>query len=477
MPVNENLNPRGSSAVLVVDDDQGIRTALAAHFTREGWLVRTAASLREAEARMAQEEFALLVSDVRLGDGSGVDLLASVREQSPRMPVILLTAYASVPDAVRAMQAGAGDYLVKPVAWPQLQAIAAKLLAQDESAVAGAVAKKEPQSCAPRDGIVGRAPALTEAIARAHAAASTDADVLIEAESGTGKELLARFIHESSPRASQPFVAVNCAAVPEHLLESELFGHARGAFTGATQARAGKFEMAHGGTLLLDEIGEMPLHLQPKLLRALQEREFERLGETRTVRVNIRVIATTNVLLGAAVGRGEFRSDLYYRLNVIPLTLPPLRERTGDIARLAQHFAETWAARAGRKTPELTPDFLALLEQQSWPGNVRELGNFLRRVFSLQPSVQGRQVIDARCFEREAGTDRARGLGAPALVAQPKPIAPVGVPIRQLERLHLEKTLAMTQGNRTHAAEMLGISIRTMRNKIREYGLPPRRYA
>ena len=470
-------------SVLIVDDEPGIRTALTAHFTREGWQVTAAGSLREAEYRLAQGEFDLLVSDVRLPDGSGADLVP--QSSAARTPVVLLTAFGSVPEAVEAMRAGAGDYLTKPVAWSQLRPIVERLSGQRgkgslESAPETAL------NLEASGGIVGRAPALLQALSRARAAASTDADILVEAESGTGKELLARFIHEASDRARKPFVAINCAAVPEHLLESELFGHARGAFTGATQAKPGRFELAHGGTLLLDEIGEMPLHLQPKLLRALQEREFERLGETRTVKVDIRVIATTNVALARAVDRGAFRSDLYYRLNVIPLSLPPLRERAEDIALLAGFFARSWAERAQRPVPVLTEDFLEALEAQSWPGNVRELGNFMQRVLSLHASAHTpARPIDRACFLRETGPAPAflrESLGGPRLAAAPSAARamaapPASVPIRELERLHLEKTLAITQGNRTHAAEMLGISLRTMRNRIREYGLPPRQYA
>ncbi len=475
-------------SVLIVDDEPGIRTALTAHFTREGWQVTAASGLREAEYRLAQGEFDLLVSDVRLPDGSGADLVP--QSSAARTPVVLLTAFGSVPEAVEAMRAGAGDYLTKPVAWSQLRPIVERLAGQRRK---GSLenAPETASNLEASGGIVGRAPALLQALSRARAAASTDADILVEAESGTGKELLARFIHEASDRARKPFVAINCAAVPEHLLESELFGHARGAFTGATQAKPGRFELAHGGTLLLDEIGEMPLHLQPKLLRALQEREFERLGETRTVKVDIRVIATTNVALARAVDRGAFRSDLYYRLNVIPLSLPPLRERAEDIALLAGFFARTWAERAQRPVPVLTPDFLEALEAQSWPGNVRELGNFMQRVLSLHASahIAGLDAvrIDRACFLRESGPSLAHRAPQPALLDSSQsgtPIhtrslaaAPASVPIRELERLHLEKTLAITQGNRTHAAEMLGISLRTMRNRIREYGLPPRQYA
>lgn len=452
-----------ASSVLVVDDEPGIRTALRANFLRHGWRVETASCVREAQAHLANKEFDLVVTDIRMPDGTGLEVMRSARESCAGIAVILLTAYGSVPDAVTAMRDGALDYLTKPVSFDQLQATAAQVmhrakeLVVEEPAAAGA--------------IVGRSPLLLRAIQRARAAASAGADVLIEAESGTGKELLARFIHDTSDRSRKPFVAVNCAAVPEALLESELFGHSRGAFTGAVGAKQGKFEVADGGTILLDEIGEMPLHLQPKLLRALQEREFERLGESRSVHVDIRVIATTNVSLASMVERGLFRGDLYYRLNVIPLSLPPLRQRREDIPVLARHFADKFAAQTHTRPARLHNDFLDCLEAQTWPGNVRELGNFMRRILTLSGTLD----IDASCFEREHQ-------GNTGLFVVPQPAAQAhasaaGTPIREVERLHLESTLALTDGNRTHAAEMLGISLRTLRNKIREYGLPPRRYA
>jgi len=449
---------------MVVDDEPGIRTALQANFLRHGWRVETASCVREAIRNLEGKEFDLVVTDIRMPDGTGMEVMRSVRELSPGTAVILLTAFGSVPDAVSAMRDGALDYLTKPISFDQLQATAAQVMHR-----ARQMAAIEPAAAGD---IVGRSPLLLRAIQRARAAAGTGADVLIEAESGTGKELLARFIHDSSDRCRKPFVAVNCAAVPEALLESELFGHGRGAFTGAIGAKPGKFELADGGTILLDEIGEMPLHLQPKLLRALQEREFERLGEGRSVHVDIRVIATTNVSLAAMVERGQFRGDLYYRLNVIPLSLPPLRDRREDIPILAQHFAQKYAAQLQTKPARLHPDFLERLQSQSWPGNVRELANFMRRVLTLSETLE----IDARCFEMEF-----QGSAKPFIVSQ-QPMAAgagalAGTPIRQVERLHLENTLALTDGNRTHAAEMLGISLRTLRNKIREYGLPPRRYA
>jgi DNA-binding NtrC family response regulator len=474
------------SSVMVVDDEPGIRTALRANFLRHAWQVETASGVREAMRKLETRDFDLVVTDIRMPDGSGMEVMRAARQSSPSTAVILLTAYGSVPDAVNAMRDGALDYLTKPISFDQLQATAAQVMQRaQQQPMMPVVSAPEPiaEDAGPVGDIVGRSPLLQRALQRARAAATTGADVLIEAESGTGKELLARFIHDASDRCHKPFVAVNCAALPETLLESELFGHGRGAFTGAIASRPGKFESADGGTILLDEIGEMPLNLQPKLLRALQEREFQRLGEGHSVRVDIRVIATTNVSLAEMVERGQFRADLYYRLNVIPLSLPPLRERRDDIPVLARHFAEQFAAQLRLGVPRLDPEFLNRLQAHNWPGNVRELANFMRRVITLSGTLD----IDARCFDMEfqSVAPAIRPMNAaPVAARHPFSINPAraipataGTPIRELEKLHLENTLALTDGNRTHAAEMLGISIRTLRNKIREYGLPPRRYA
>jgi DNA-binding NtrC family response regulator len=456
-----------SSSVLVVDDEPGMRTALEANFLRHGWRVETAAGVRDAARALEKTNFDLVVSDIRMRDGDGFEVMCSVLNHSPATAVILLTAFGSVPEAVESMRSGAFDYLTKPISFEQLQAAAARVMQRARGkAATGRLPKTIVAAAVAGAGIVGRSPLLLQALQRARAAASTDADVLIEAESGTGKELLAKFIHESSDRSRKPFVAINCAALPEHLLESELFGHAKGAFTGANAAKAGKFEQADGGTLLLDEIGEMPLNLQPKLLRVLQEREFERLGETRSIHVNIRVIATTNASLGAMVEQGRFRSDLYYRLNVIPLSIPGLRERSEDIPALALYFAEKFAMETDSPAPTLDPSFIERLQAHSWPGNIRELANFMRRVLSLHQGV----IINAACFYQEF-----RPLGKTP--AEPPAMPAPGTPICVLEKMHLENTLALAHGNRTHAAEMLGISLRTMRNRIKEYGLPPRRYA
>jgi DNA-binding NtrC family response regulator len=407
---------------------------------------------------LESRHFPLVITDVRMPDGDGFNLMRSLRASSPSTAVIMLTAFGSVPDAVQAMRGGACDYLTKPISFEELQSVVEKVMRH---------AATQPEDAAPSGAIVGTASNLLRALERARHVARTNADVLIEAESGTGKELFARYIHENSDRRDRPFVAVNCAAVPDHLLESELFGHVRGAFTGATASKAGKFELADGGTLLLDEIGEMPLHLQPKLLRALQEREIERLGDTRSTRVNIRIIATTNVALPAMVEQGRFRADLYYRLNVIPLSLPPLRERREDIAILADFFAQKFAREAGRPMPRLHPDFVAGLQAHSWPGNVRELGNFMRRMITLSDSHE----IGPACL-----TNELRGAAGSAMKPQPA-LPTAGASMREVERHLLETTLQSTGGNRTRTAEMLGVSLRTIRNKIREHGLPPRRYA
>ena len=307
---------------------------------------------------------------------------------------------------------------------------------------------------------MGRSAIFQALVAKARRVALTEADILIEAESGTGKELLARLIHRGSSRASKPFVAVNCSAFPENLLESELFGHVRGAFTGAIAAKPGKFQVADGGTLLLDEIGEMPLSLQPKLLRVLQEREVDRLGDTHPLPINVRVIATTNRSLSTLVEAGTFRADLYYRLNVIPLTVPPLHQRREDIPDLADYFLRKYEPKNQRRQFRITPELADAMKCYDWPGNIRELENFIRRALAL---TQGTSL----------GVDLF-GSVAKASAPSPSTLPKPGVTLQDLERSLLEATLLATNGNRTRTAEMMGVSLRTVRNKIREYGLGPR---
>jgi len=447
--------------VLVVDDEAAMRTALEANFRRDGWAVATASGATEALAKFRGAPCPLVVTDMRMPDGDGLSVLQGVREIAPETAVVFLTAFGSIPEAVLTMKEGACDYLVKPISFDSLKQAANRVLEKSRQQQSG----EDDRSGEPaNERFTGSSPAFRRLLDRARQAAASEADILIEAESGTGKELLARFIHSSSLRRAHTFVAVNCAAFPEALLESELFGHVRGAFTGASAAKPGKFELADGGTLLLDEIGEMPLSLQPKLLRVLQEREIDRLGDTRPVYVDVRVIATTNRSLKTLVGEGRFRADLYYRLNVVPLSIPPLRERREDIAELAKVFVHKYTPKSAARPVSISPELLERLEAHDWPGNIRELENFIRGALALsESSTLGPDSMEV---------NQTIGIASSAPSAAPA----AGTSMREMERQLLEKTLESTGGNRTRAAMMLGISLRTIRNKIREYGLPPRRF-
>ena len=434
--------------VLVVDDDSGMRAALETRFLRRGWSVETACNASQAIEKFRRGTYPLIVTDVRMPGEDGISFMRSALELAPRTAVILLTAFANIPDAVSAMKNGAWDYLVKPVSFEQLEQAAERVLARS----AGELAETRE--------LVGHSPVWLRALEQARQAASSDADILIEAESGTGKELVARLIHRLSVRRDHPFVALNCAAFPETLLESELFGHAKGAFTGATCAKPGRFEIANGGTLLLDEVGELPLALQPKLLRALQEREFDRLGDTRPIHVDLRVVATTNRALSQMVQEGKFRADLYYRLNVIPLALPPLRERSGDVRELAEFFLRLYAPL--HRPFRLTEEFLAGIEAHCWPGNVRELANCMRRVVALAAGPElGAVALEGFEWSRVG-----------SVVQSELSCLRPGVSLGEMERKLVEITLEATGGNRSRAAELLGVSLRTVRNKVRNYGLP-----
>jgi DNA-binding NtrC family response regulator len=448
--------------VLVVDDEPDMRDALTAALRREGLCICTAANGVEALEKIQGQPFDLIVTDVRMPRMGGLALLQELKRTSPTIPVIMMTGYGRIEDAVEAMKAGAFDYLLKPFSLEDLKAVVTKALSPSQTPARPPV---EPPHTEEREyleaghaierPVVTGDPRMLQVIELAKEAASSKATVLIQGESGTGKEVLARYIHANSPRNTQPFVAVNCAAIPEGLLESELFGHEKGAFTGAITKQVGKFEWAHRGTILLDEISEMPLPLQAKLLRVLQEHEIERVGARKPVPVDLRVIATTNRRLKDHTAAGKFREDLYYRLNVIPLTIPPLRERKGDIPLLIEHFISKHSRGGNQPLPRMSHDSVQHFLQYDWPGNIRELENMVERWLVLH---QGGFFTTSHLFLNE---------GAAAL-----PPASMGKPsmsVREMERALIMETLQAMNGNRTQAAKVLGISLRTLRNKLREY--------
>lgn len=446
---------RGARTVLIVDDEPAMRAAIAESLRRKGCEIVQAAEGREALACIDEVKPWLTITDLRMPKLSGLQLLKEVKKRMPGMPVVVMTAYGSVETAVEAIKLGAYDYVVKPFATEMLERILASL---EESAAGRSAVESVPLS--DDRPILTKDPGMLRLLNQVEGIAASQATVLIYGESGTGKELLARFIHQRSPRSHRPFVAVNCAALPDGLLESELFGHERGAFTGALMRKAGKFELAHTGTLLLDELSEMNLGLQAKLLRVLQEREVDRVGGQTPVHVNIRVIATTNRPLLRDVEQGRFREDLYYRLNVFPITVPPLRERTADIPLLARHFMQAAASRNGLPVPTISDGLLELLQGRPWKGNVRELENVIERAVLLASGGE----IQVQHLLLDA---------VPIGTAPERPIAPATGPsagsLWEMERELIFQTLARVNQNRTKAATELGISIRTLRNKLREY--------
>jgi two-component system response regulator FlrC len=432
--------------ILVVDDEMGMRAALAEVLTRGGFAVDVAGTGEDALARLEKGGVDLLVTDLRLPGMSGLDLLKEVRRTGQDAPAIVITAHGTIEDAVAAMKLGAVDFLTKPFAPAELLHLATRAAGERApTAPAGRAA------AAPERPIVSTDPAMSRILEIADTVASSRAPVLVQGESGTGKELLARYLHERGNRRGKPFVAVNCAALPRDLLESELFGHERGAFTGAISRKIGKFELANGGTILLDEISEMELPLQAKLLRVLQEYEVDRVGGTAPVPVDVRIVATTNRRLRELVDRGQFREDLYYRLMVVPFVVPPLRERRGDVEVLVDHFLRRFAA--GRPLV-LSPAAREWLRTRTWPGNIRELEHTLERAVLL---ARGTTIEPTDLEDRDPLPPRL-ALGSLA-----------GLTLREMERRLILDTLKRTNDNRTHAARLLGISIRTLRNKLSEY--------
>ena len=446
-----------SSRILLVEDDDALREALADTLMLGGYDYLEAASAEAALKLLEQESVSMVVSDVNMPGMDGHALLRTLRSHYPQLPVLLMTAYGTVQQAVTAMRDGAADYLVKPFAPKALL----ELIGQH------ALGKLAPAA----DGPVAVEPASIQLLELAARVAASDSTVLISGESGTGKEVLARYIHQQSPRAAQPFIAINCAAIPDNMLEATLFGHEKGAFTGAVAAQSGKFEQANGGTLLLDEISEMPLALQAKLLRVLQEREVERVGGRKLIQLDIRVIATTNRDLPGEVAAGRFREDLYYRLGVFPLQWQALRERPADILPLAERLLAKHCRKMNLGTVRLSTQAAQALQAHPWPGNVRELDNAVQRALVLQ---QG-GVIDVGDLYLD-GVISGSGLRSPAAPA-PAAVESVasepasasselGVGVRQREFQLIVEVLRAERGRRKEAAERLGISPRTLRYKL-----------
>jgi DNA-binding NtrC family response regulator len=443
--------------ILCVDDEAGALEVLKETLRQAGHDPVGVRNVDAAMAVLARGEVDLILSDYRMPGTSGLEFLQQIQESGLDVPLVMITGHASVNHAVTAMKAGAIDYLTKPIRAGQLELVVQQALELVRLRRQNQALRSEVSELRAGHELVGDSRPFKKLMDTIRAAAPTRASVLLQGESGTGKEVLARTIHELSGRDDGAFITVNCAAMPEHLVESILFGHEKGAFTGAVKQVKGAFERANRGTLLLDEISEMRLDLQAKLLRALQENEFERVGGTAPVRVDVRVIATTNRDLPREVDEGRFRQDLYYRLNVLPMRVPALRERGDDITRLAQYFARKVARDLDRPIPSFTPEGIERLQSYSWPGNVRELAHAVERAVILAQSPE----LGPEAFDLLGDAPGGRGLGVPdgAVVLE-------SLKLDDAEAALIEAALERTEGNRTRAAALLGMSVRTLRSKL-----------
>jgi DNA-binding NtrC family response regulator len=457
VPRPPGATPAPRAAILVVDDDAAMRDYLREELEHEGFRVEVAGSGRAGVERVKQGGIDLVVSDVKMPDLDGLDLLREVREVSPAPYVITITAFGSIDTAIRAVKLGAFDYITKPFEIEQLVLVIDKALSEQALRSEVARLREEVARSVRFENIIGRSRAMQEVFGLIRRVAGSQASVLITGESGTGKELVARALHAHSPRTNRPFVAVNCAAIPETLLESDLFGYKRGAFTDAKSDKAGLFVEANGGTVFLDEIGELPLTLQPKLLRALQEREIRPLGATKSERVDIRLITATNRHLEKRLKEGRFREDLFYRLNVIHIHLPPLRERGEDVLPLAEHFLTRSADRAAKALRGFQESTKKILLAYSWPGNVRELENVVERAVALaEGDIVTPEDLPPAMRERK-NQDRLTS----ALVQ--------GLTLEELERQYIQRVLEAEGGNKTRAAQRLGLDRKTLYRKLEEY--------
>jgi two-component system response regulator HydG len=440
--------------LLVADDDPGLRESLNRTLTRAGYSVLLASDGRAALELLQGGGIDLVLTDLKMPGLTGIELLRAVKSIVPDVDVILITAFGTVEEAVSAMKEGAYDFITKPFRGEQLLKLIGKALERRELIEQNRALQRQLDALRGRGQVVGGSPAFRRMMMLVEQVANSSATVLIQGESGTGKESAASAIHERSGRRGGPFVAVNCAALPETLLESELFGYERGAFTGAAGRKEGRFELAHGGTLFLDEVADLSPVTQPKILRVLQEGEFERLGGTRTLRVDVRIVAATNQDLAQMVREKRFREDLFYRLHVITITVPPLRERREDIPLLAQHFLRVYAAKNNRPLEGFTDEAMRRLEAYAWPGNVRELENVVERGVVL---ARGAQIELRDLTEEVAGATPLPEGGV---------LVRIGTPLAEVQQRLLEATLRVTNGNKTQAAKLLGIDPKTVYRKL-----------
>lgn len=469
--------------IIVLEDDMIIRKHLEQQLRNRRYDVAAVASIAAAQELLSKDTFDLIFVDVSLPDGEGTDLLKELQTRPVRPLAVVITGNASVQMAVECMKAGAFDYLIKPFSSDQIDVTLKK--AEDFSQIlkVNQFLSREEDSATGYE-LLGKSKQMERLRGLIQRVAPTQATALIQGESGTGKELVARALFRQSPRSGAPFIKMNCAAVPENLIESEFFGHEKGSFTGAMNKREGRFELAHGGTILLDEISEVSLQVQAKLLRVLQEREFERVGGSRTIKVDVRVLATTNRKLEESVEKKEFRQDLFFRLNVVPIPVPALRERLEDVPILAQQFMHRFARKHGVPVKGISEDGIKALVGHSWPGNVRELQNVVERAVILcdEGGMLSREYLglgpgpmasEVRDFDPDSAIISLHGgdvAGAPVVGNSDDPVTPLA----ELEKRAILHAMEHTKGNRTHAAKLLGISVRTLRNKLNDYGVVAR---
>ena len=458
--------------VLIVDDEPNLRKILSAQLTRDGYDVLTAEDGEQGLAQLKEHHIDLVITDLKMPKVDGMALLKRALVDEPDLPIILITAHGTIDTAVEALKAGAFDFVTKPFDKDEVRQIVSKALKTRELRGADATPASGGQGA--RFGIIGHSAGILELYAILERVADTPTTALITGESGTGKELVARALHEHSSRKDKPFIKVNCAAIPKELIESELFGYERGAFTGAVTSKPGRFELANGGTLFLDEIGEIPIEMQVKLLRALQESEFERVGGIKTIRIDVRLVAATNRDLKKLIAAGSFREDLFYRLNVVPVRLPALRERTGDIPLLVEHFLGKFNDRLRKKVEGVEPEALEILVQYPWPGNIRELENVIERAVlfcDTQRLTAGNLPNEIRGINAMTSSPLPEADLSAALAGEGGLKEHVKVAMSRLEREIVSRALMQTGGNVTHAARLLKISRKGLQLKMKELGL------